>query len=163
MQGVVSISASPGIRSQAQRQARAEADAEAAQQLQEIGLEAFVDAWYSKPMWHSLRQHPRWVYCIQAGQSAVQVLVQSIGWLACRIALVWEAIVCTTWADSIPCLVNACCIDNVRVGSVQHWCLCLAQASSWSQHAETCSAQTWWQLSVCEMAACNEHNTCRHD
>ena len=64
MQAVVSISASPGLRSEPQRAARAAADAEAAGQLQNMGLQPFVEAWYSKPMWRSLRQHP-WCVAVQ--------------------------------------------------------------------------------------------------
>ncbi len=57
-------SASPGIRSHGERLHRASADAALARRLDAMGMadgsgfEAFVKAWYAKPLWTSLQERP---------------------------------------------------------------------------------------------------------
>lgn len=60
LQGVVSISGTAGIKGVQQRQERAAADDAAARLLEANGSRDFVRDWYHKPMWDSLRHHPRW-------------------------------------------------------------------------------------------------------
>lgn len=57
--GVV-VSGTAGLRDAAARAARVQADAETAQLLDQLGLQAFLDHWYSQPLWDSLRAHPRY-------------------------------------------------------------------------------------------------------
>ncbi|KAL2645330.1 hypothetical protein R1flu_012917 [Riccia fluitans] len=52
------VSGSPGLQSRAEREARAAHDDALAASLSEAGLQSFIEDWYSRPMWRSLRAHP---------------------------------------------------------------------------------------------------------
>lgn len=55
---VVIESASPGLKSAAEREARAAQDDSLAARLEADGLEAFLSEWYNQPMFSSIRQDP---------------------------------------------------------------------------------------------------------
>ncbi|KAI5055725.1 hypothetical protein GOP47_0029246 [Adiantum capillus-veneris] len=57
--GAVIISGSPGLQKPAEKKERAGQDHGLAVTLQQTGLKCFLDSWYQKPMWKSLRRHPR--------------------------------------------------------------------------------------------------------
>ena len=50
-------SASPGLRTQAEREQRLQQDLQLAHQLETIHLEAFLEQWYNNPLFASLRHH----------------------------------------------------------------------------------------------------------
>jgi 2-succinyl-6-hydroxy-2,4-cyclohexadiene-1-carboxylate synthase len=56
---LVVVSASPGIRSVADRRRRAEADAALAERIRAMGVEAFVDEWMARPMFSGLAARGR--------------------------------------------------------------------------------------------------------
>ena len=51
-------STNPGIENEFERKARQAADDEEARELEKVGVERFLDEWYSTPMWESLRRFP---------------------------------------------------------------------------------------------------------
>jgi 2-succinyl-6-hydroxy-2,4-cyclohexadiene-1-carboxylate synthase len=56
--GVVLESASPGLRTATERQARQEQDANLAQKLMSTDLRVFLGHWYQQPLFAALHQHP---------------------------------------------------------------------------------------------------------
>ena len=56
---LVVVSASPGIRAAADREARVQADARLADRIREIGVEAFIDEWLARPMFGGLAARGR--------------------------------------------------------------------------------------------------------
>ena len=51
-------SASPGLKTEAEREERRQRDDALADRIEREGLEAFVDFWESLPLWHSQKQLP---------------------------------------------------------------------------------------------------------
>ncbi|KAH6555602.1 hypothetical protein KP509_21G066000 [Ceratopteris richardii] len=81
----VIISGSPGLERQSDRRVRAIQDSALAVILQEAGLQSFVDDWYQKPMWKSLRSHPQFV-SLKASRTQ-HVDVKSLAKILCSMSL----------------------------------------------------------------------------
>ena len=60
LDGLVLVSASPGITDPGERKARAALDDSRARALRVDGLQSFVDHWYAAPFWSTLRDAPSW-------------------------------------------------------------------------------------------------------
>lgn len=77
---VVLESASPGLRSGAERQARRQRDAVLAQTLETSDFPEFLQHWYRQPLFSSLRQHPGFAGLLQARlqQPSLAGLAQSL-------------------------------------------------------------------------------------
>jgi len=70
-------SASPGLADSQARQARATADDDRAATLLKVGLEEFIDHWYTLPLFNSLQQQPALL-----AQAKTQRLQNQPGWMA---------------------------------------------------------------------------------
>lgn len=58
--------ANPGLVGAEARRMRAELDRRRAEQLQQMGLDAFIDAWYTMPLFNSLQARPRLLQATKA-------------------------------------------------------------------------------------------------
>lgn len=103
-------SASPGMRSDQERRERMAEDDRRAGQLLDIGLEAFLNQWYSQPMFQTLRANPAHLDALirrrldnDPGQLARALRVMSVG----RQPSLWQQ-----WsANRIPALLVAGALD----------------------------------------------------
>jgi len=103
-------SASPGIRSDQERRERMAEDDRRAEQLLDFGLEAFLNQWYSQPMFQTLRADPARLDALirrrldnDPGQLARALRVMSVG----RQPSLWQQ-----WtANRIPALLVAGALD----------------------------------------------------